>query len=78
MSLSAPWDDSLDIIALNPVLKIEINQISLSDPWADSIGIIDFQPVRKSPGINPMGLSVPCSDSIDMIPLLTAKKIDRD
>ena len=32
MSLSAPWDDSPDIIALNTVKIPEMNPMGLSDP----------------------------------------------
>ena len=38
MGLSAPWDDSIDIIAFNPVKKIQgMNPMVLSAPWADSL-----------------------------------------
>ena len=41
--------------------------MSLSDPWVDSIGIIALQTVKTLPRVNPMGLSVPMADSLDII-----------
>ena len=44
MGLSAPWDDSLDIIALQPVKKcLEINQMGVSVPCSNSLYINFFQ-----------------------------------
>ena len=44
MVFSTPWDDSLDIIMLQPVKKWPgINPMGLSAPWADSLDIIAFQ-----------------------------------
>ena len=41
MGRIAPWDDSLDIIALHPVKKLPgINQMGHSAPWAESLDII--------------------------------------
>ena len=52
MSLSAPWADSLDIIALNPVKKIpEINPMGLSAPWSDSIDIFALQTAKNCHGL---------------------------
>ena len=39
----------------------------LSTPWSDSLDIITLQPVKKLPWVNPMGLSVPMANSIDII-----------
>ena len=44
MGISAPWDDSLDNIDLQPVQKwIGMNQMGLSHPWSNAIDIIAFQ-----------------------------------
>ena len=43
MGLSAPWADSLEIIALHLVEKwLGINPMGLSVTWANSIDIIAF------------------------------------
>ena len=48
MSLSAHWTDFLDIIALDPVLKIPgINTIGISATWDNSFYIIALQQVKK-------------------------------
>ena len=47
MGISAPWDDSLGIISLEPVKKIPgINPMGLISPWDDSIYIIYLYPVK--------------------------------
>ena len=47
MDLSSPWDDSLDIIALQPVKKwLRINKMGLSSPWANYIDIITLQTAK--------------------------------
>ena len=47
--LSAPWSDSLDIIALRPVTKLRgINPMGLSVPWSNSLDIIAFNTVKKT------------------------------
>ena len=47
MGLSAPWDDYLDIIDLQPVKKwIGVNPLGLSYPWSKSIDIIDFHKAK--------------------------------
>ena len=44
MGLSAPWADSLDIIALQLVKKwMGINPMGLSAPWDDYLDIISLQ-----------------------------------
>ena len=44
MGLSAPWDNSLEIIVMNPVKKLlGINPMGLSDPRAKYLYIIVFQ-----------------------------------
>ena len=49
MSLSVPWSDSLDIIALKPVKKVlGINPLGFSAPWAESLVIISLHPVKNS------------------------------
>ena len=48
MGLSDPWDDSLDIIALQTVQKWSgINPMGLNVPWSNSIGIIVVQTAKK-------------------------------
>ena len=48
MVVSDPWSDSIDIIALNTVLKyIGINQMGLSAPWAESLVITSLQSVKN-------------------------------
>ena len=41
--------------------------MGLSEPWAESPEIIVFQTVRILTGFNPMVLSTPRSDSLDII-----------
>ena len=49
MGLSAPWSDSLNIIALKTVKKwIGINPMGLSAPGSDSLDIISFQTTKKN------------------------------
>ena len=44
MGLSAPWDDSLEIIVINPVKTLlGINPMGLSDPRAKYLDIVAFQ-----------------------------------
>ena len=44
MGLSAPWADSILIIALRPVKTfLEINPMVNISPWADSLDIISLQ-----------------------------------
>ena len=70
MGLSAPFVDSIDIIALTPVLKIlGIAPIGLSSPWDGSLLIIALQPVKQLLGIKPMGHSAPWAESLDIISL---------
>ena len=46
MRLSAPWYNSLDIIALYPVKILQgIDQMVISSPWADYPDIIDLKTV---------------------------------
>ena len=52
MDLSAPMDDSLDIISLQKFLKIiGINPMGLSAPWSDSLDIIALDPGKKILGM---------------------------
>ena len=47
MSLIAPWVESLDIIALNPVKKIlGINPMVLSSHWAYALDVIALRLVK--------------------------------
>ena len=46
----------------------------LSAPISNSIEIITSQPVKKLMGINPMSLSDPWADTLDIIALNTVKK----
>ena len=47
MGSSAPWADSLDIIALHLVnILLGINPMGLIAPWEDSLEIIDFNPIK--------------------------------
>ena len=44
MGLSAPWSESLDIIALQPVKQcLGINPLRLSAPCSESLVIVAFQ-----------------------------------
>ena len=45
--------------------------MGISDPRADSVEIIALHPVKKLVGINPMSLSAPWDDSLDIITLKT-------
>ena len=40
--------------------------MGLSYPWANSLDIIAFHPVKKQ-GMNPMGLSAPCDEYLEMV-----------
>ena len=47
MGLSAPWEESFDVIALQPLKNWPgINPIGLSIPWANSLGIINFKTAK--------------------------------
>ena len=47
MGLIAPWFDSLDIIALQPVKKLLwVNRIGLSVPMENYLDIIAFQTAK--------------------------------
>ena len=47
MSLSAPWADSINIIALQTVKTFpRVNPMGLSVPMADSLDIIAFQTAK--------------------------------
>ena len=47
MGLSAPWDDSLDIIALHTVKTLPwVNPMGLSIPMFDSLDIISFHTAK--------------------------------
>ena len=47
MGLSVPWSDSLDIIVLQIVKKLQgINPIGLIAPGDDSLDIIALHPVK--------------------------------
>ena len=47
MGLSAPWDDSLDIIALQPVQNwLEMNPMGRSVPWDDFLYVIAFHTAK--------------------------------
>ena len=43
--------------------------MGLSDPRSDSLEIIALQKVKKMIGINPIGISAPWANSIDIIDL---------
>ena len=43
--------------------------MGLSDHWDNYLGIIALQTVKKLPGINPMVLSTPRSNYLDIIAL---------
>ena len=48
MGLSAPWDDSIDIIILNPLKKILwINPMGISYPWENYLVIIALQTFKN-------------------------------
>ena len=64
MGLSAPWDDSLEIIALYPVKNTRDEPNGTSCPLGKNL---DMQ------GIKPMGLSAPWAYSLEIIALHTAK-----
>ena len=60
MRFSAPWSNSLDIIALNPEIYIlGIKPKGLTAPWHESLDIIALHQVKKSLEINPMSISFP-------------------
>ena len=44
MGLSSPWDNSLDIIALQTENIPSINPMGISAPRSDSLEIISLQP----------------------------------
>ena len=47
MVLSAPWAESLDIIALQTVKKLPwVNPMVISVPMVDSLDIISFQTAK--------------------------------
>ena len=47
MVLSAPWDDSLDIITLQQIHKFQgMNPMGLSASWSNSIEMIPLQPEK--------------------------------
>ena len=49
MGLSAPSDDSVEVIVLYIATKlISNNTVVLSDTWADSIDIISLTPDKKT------------------------------
>ena len=47
--------------------------MELSAPCDDSLDFFELQPVKTFPWVNPMGVSIPMSDSIDTIAFQTAK-----
>ena len=56
MGISAPWAESVDIIALHTVLKwLGINPMRLSVPWANSLDIIAAQTAKKIDRDEPNG-----------------------
>ena len=77
ISLSAPWADSLVVIALKPVKKwLDINPMGHSAPGDDSLDIIALQIAKKIlPGINPVGSSTPRAYSLDINAFQTVKKL---
>ena len=51
--------------------------MGISVPCYEYLDIIAFKPVQKLLGINLMGLSVHCANSIDIVALHTSNLIDR-
>ena len=47
--------------------------MDLSAPWDEYLDIIALHTVKTLPWVNPMGLSVPMADSIDIISSQRAK-----
>ena len=75
MELSAPWGDSLDIIAFQPVKKLLwINPTGLSAPREDSLDMISLRTL-KNLWINPMVLSAHRANSLGIIDLQTFTQI---
>ena len=74
MVLIAPWDNSLDIISLQPVKKLlGINPMGLIFPWYDFLEIISLHTEKTIIGINTMVLSDFSVDSLDVIALQTVR-----
>ena len=49
MGISAPWSDSHDIIALQPVRKLlGIKPMECSDHWVDALDINDLDPLNNN------------------------------
>ena len=60
MGLSAPWDDSLDNIALNPVLKYYgLTQWALVNLGTNILWLLPFRQLKRILRINPMVRSAP-------------------
>ena len=56
MGLSDPWVESVEIIALRPVIKMQgMNPMVLSAYWENSFDMASLRPVRKIMRYEPNG-----------------------
>ena len=76
MGLSAPSAESISIISLQSVKKVYVlTQWALVHLGPTLSVLLPWSQFKKILGINPMGLSDPWSDSLDIIALKTVKTI---